>query len=121
MEDAAVEEVAEPSAVAPVTRPSRLTVNGITCKRVLVEFGKDTIAFYPGNDATKGSVVERFWDQYDSTEDMDKYSRPRVFGDAFIDVVTSKGFLDVTVTWPGKTGQTKIVQANASLHYEEKQ
>lgn len=118
VENSVFEEDEEPVEVPSIPRPSRLTVNGLAVKRLLLEFGKETTAYYPGNDLAKGSVIERFWDQYDSTEDMDKMSRPRQFCDAIIDVNTNKGYLDITVSWRNKDSITKIVQPSASLHYD---
>lgn len=116
VEDDGFEEAEEPAPLETVpaeARKPRLFVNGVAVGRVQIDFGASATAFNP-----TGSVMERFWDQRDRDPDEDKYSRPRVFADAIIEIYTNKGFLDFTASWPGKPGVTKLVQPMASLNYE---
>ena len=62
--------------------------------------------------------MERFWDQRDNGPDDDKYSRPRAFGNARIEVDVSKGFMDLVVSWPDAPCITRLVQPSAHLNYE---
>jgi hypothetical protein len=118
MEDARLEEVAAPITQPTNPVPSRITVNGIQVRRVMIEFGKDVACWSPNGDGNYNSVVERYWDQRDTGPDNDKYSRPRAFCAAVIDVNTNKGFLDVTVSWPNQPGVSKLVQPGGSVNYE---
>lgn len=113
VEDNGLEETEEPVPVEAVTKPPRLIVNGVAVRRLQVDFGSNATAFYP-----TGSVMERFWDQYDGDPDKDKYSRPRVFGNANISVDSTKGFLDVVVSWNDNPGITRLVMPTASLAFE---
>jgi hypothetical protein len=118
MEDVRQQEVEESPPQPAVSTPSRLTVNGIQVKRVMVEFGKDVACWSPNGDGNYNSVIERYWDQRDTGPENDKYSRPRAFCTAVIDINTNKGFLDVTVSWPGQPGISKLVQPGGSVNYE---
>lgn len=113
-EDDGFEEIEEPAPVKAEPRPPRITVNGRPVKRIQIDFGSNATAFHP-----TGSVMERFWDQHDGDPDKDKYSRPRIFADAIIEVHTDQGFLNFTARWPDKPGVTKLVQPTASMSYEE--
>lgn len=118
MENTRLKEAEESTEKQAEQKPSRLTVNGIQVKRVMIEFGKDVNCWSPNGDGNYNSVIERYWDQRDAGPENDKYSRPRAFVDAVIDVNTNKGFLDVTVSWPGKPGVSKLVQPGGSVNYE---
>lgn len=118
VEDFRLEEVEESAPQPSIQTPSRLTVNGIQVKRVMIEFGKDVACWSPNGDGNYNSVIERYWDQRDTGPDNDKYSRPRAFCSASIDVNTNKGFLDVTVSWPGQPNVSKLVQPGGSVNYE---
>src|SRR5262245_5533803 len=113
VEDDRLEEVEEPTPVPAVQASPRLTVNGIACKRLQIDFNDNATAFHPA-----GSVMERFWDQYDGDPDKDKYSRPRVFCSSKIEVDISKGFLDLIVYWDDGKGITRLVDPRARLSYE---
>lgn len=113
VEDDGFEEVEEPAPVAPVPLAPRIFVDGLPCRRLQIDFGAPTTGFNP-----TGAVQERFWDQYDGDPDKDKYSRPRVFGNAVIKVNLVKGFLDFTATWADSTLVTRIVHPTATLSYE---
>lgn len=113
LEDARLEEVEEPAPVAAEQKPPRITVNGVGVSRLQVDFGKDTTAFHPS-----GSTMERFWDQYDKGEEFNRLSRPRAFCYATVELVTSKGFMDLMVTFPDSPIISRIVQPNAQYAYE---
>jgi len=113
MEDRGQPEAEEPTQVPTVSTPPRLTVNGVAVRRLQIDFGSNATAFTP-----TGSVMERFWDQRDNGPDDDKYSRPRAFGNARIEVDVSKGFMDLVVSWPDAPCITRLVQPSAHLNYE---
>lgn len=113
MENERQSEAEEPSPVPTVASTARLTVNGIAVKRLQIDFGSNATAFHPS-----GSVMERFWDQYDGDPDKDKYSRPRAFCAARIEVDVSKGFMDLIVSWPDHPSITRLVVPQAHLNYE---
>lgn len=117
VEDDRFEEVEEPAPVETVKAPPRITVNGVAVRRLQIDFGTNATAFCPSNGST-GSVMERFWDQHDGDPDKDKYSRPRPFSNARIEVTTSKGYLDLIASWDGAPGITRVVQPCAYLNYE---
>lgn len=110
-----VEELAPVEAEPTPPQPPRLTVNGLPVKRLQIDFGSNATAFYPG-----GSVMERFWDQHDNGPDEDKYSRPRAFSLARIEIDISKGFMDLLVHWTEPPSITRLVQPSAHLSYEPK-
>lgn len=111
MENLGLKEVAEPVAQPPVTKPPRLTVNGIACKRLQIDFGSNATAFTP-----TGSVMERFWDQRDNGPDDDKYSRPRQFANDTVEVDISRGFLDLRVMCSDGS-ITRLISPTAHLNY----
>lgn len=113
LENAGLEAVEEPTQVPTVTRPPRLTVNGVAVRHVMIDFGRDCTGFHPA-----GATIDRYWDQYDDGDSKDHLSRPRVMGAARIEVVTSKGFLDIMVTWPTTGAVTKIQQPTVNMSYE---
>lgn len=116
LEDDGLEEVEEPVEVTPEPAPAlpaRITVDGIPVKRLQIDFGSNATAFTP-----TGSVMERFWDQYDGDPDKDKFSRPRVFCYSKICVKLTGGFLDLTVHWDDGRGVTRLVQPHAHVSYE---
>lgn len=113
LENDGLEETEEPAPKPTIPKPPRLTVNGVAVKRLQIDFGSNATAFHP-----TGSVMERSWDQYDDGPDKDKYSRPRAFCNAQIEVDVSKGFMDVIVHWPDSPGVSRIVQSIAYLSYE---
>lgn len=118
MEDTGVQEVEEPAPVAAEQKPPRITVNGIAVRRLQIDFGSNGATGFCPNNGTTSSVMERFWDQYDGDPDKDKYSRPRPFGNAHIEVNTNKGYLDLLASWDNAPGITRIVQSAAYLNYE---
>lgn len=113
-----LQETEEPAPVEAVPPAPRITVNGVACRRLQIDFGSNgATGFCPSNGSTS-SVMERFWDQYDGDPDKDKYSRPRPFGNAHIEVNTNKGYLDLLASWDNAPGITRIVQSAAYLNYE---
>lgn len=118
VEDSRFQEVEEPAPVEATAKPPRITVNGIAVKRLQIDFGSAGATGFCPSNGTTSSVMERFWDQYDGDPDKDKYSRPRPFGNARIEVNTNKGYLDLLAYWDGAPGITRIVQPNAYLNYE---
>lgn len=120
LEDEDVEELEAAPEVAAIPRSTRLTLDGVPLARLQLDFGKDRACFVP-----KGSVIERFWDQYDDDEPPKRCSRPPLLKFADIKVkTTDAGFLAVTMKFPRELGETrdpplvKLVITDAVMAYE---